>query len=291
LLAHYGVKVGNELVMDRQNLTFPAQTVRDAGGFQVQEIQSIEYPFFVDVRAGGMAQAQDVAGEVAGVMLSWASPVTVDLAKSGSYTVTTLLRSSPDAWLSSDSDIQPDYDHFPEMGFAADGDPASYPLAVAVQGPFSSYFRGKPRPPAKMASFNAGTGTNLTRPDVAQLDRAPSHARLLVVGSTEFVSDFVLQLVAGPGGTPAPGNLQYVQNAVDWAMHDAALLELRGRSSHARLLAPLDLAGQTRWVWITCTLVLAGLALVAVAAYRWRRSERPMELQPRVEFKQMPPIG
>ena len=56
MLRHYGIDVQNSLVMDMQNQPFPVQTVRDAGGFQVQEIQALNYPFFVDVRADGMDQ-------------------------------------------------------------------------------------------------------------------------------------------------------------------------------------------------------------------------------------------
>ena len=49
-LRHYGVDVPQTLVLDAQNQPFPTQVMRNAGGIQVQEIQALNYPFFVDVR-------------------------------------------------------------------------------------------------------------------------------------------------------------------------------------------------------------------------------------------------
>ena len=51
MLAHYGVEVGQALVMDPQNEPFPVQVQRKVGGMQVIEIQELDYPFFVDVRS------------------------------------------------------------------------------------------------------------------------------------------------------------------------------------------------------------------------------------------------
>ncbi len=287
LLRHYGVDVQNSLVMDMQNQPFPVQTVRDAGGFQVQEIQALDYPFFVDVRADGMDQTQGIAGGLPNVTLNWASPVVVDAAKTATATVSTLLQSTANAWLRSDTNIQPDFDRFPATGFPVEGELAQRTLGVALQGELPSYFAGKANPLVETDASGAMTNTA----PVGQLDQSQATARLAVIGSGEFVNDLVLQLSSSLVGQQALNNVQYVQNTVDWALEDTDLLGLRTRGAFTRLLAPLDDAGRQRWEWITYGLVVAGLLLVGGAAYAWRRSEKPMALAPRNEFKDLEEIG
>ncbi|MEJ2748366.1 MAG: GldG family protein [Anaerolineae bacterium] len=53
-LANYGIDVQQSLVMDTQNQPFPVPVVRQVGNAQVQEIQAVNYPFFVDIRPDGM---------------------------------------------------------------------------------------------------------------------------------------------------------------------------------------------------------------------------------------------
>ena len=78
LLAHYGVDIEKTLVMDSQNEPFPVAVTRDVGGFNVQELQSIDYPYFVDVRADGMAEDSPIISNLPAVTLNWVSPVRVD---------------------------------------------------------------------------------------------------------------------------------------------------------------------------------------------------------------------
>ncbi len=288
MLRHYGVDVQPGLVMDLQNLPFPVQTVRDAGGFQVQEIQAVNYPFFVDVRSDGMEQSAGIAANLPNVTLNWASPVVVDAGAALSATATTLLQSSPNSWLRTATDIQPNFDLYPEMGFPMEGELQAEPLAVALQGPFTSYFADKSNPVAQVAAGGVVTGTGAVP---AAVTRAPDDARLVVVGSGEFVNDFVLQLGASLVGEQVLNNLQYVQNVVDWALEDTDLLSLRSRGVFTRLLAPLDEIGQQTWELLTYALMAAGYLAVAAAAYFWRRSEQPMALLPRSDFKDLAPIG
>ena len=287
LLRHYGVEVPASLVMDLQNLPFPVQTVRDAGGFQVQEIQAVNYPFFVDVRSDGMDRS-GVAGSVPNVTVNWTSPVSVSAAAALSYTVETLLQSSPNAWLRTSTDIQPNFDLYPELGFPMEGAMQREPLAVALQGSFPSFFAGKPNPVTQVDAGSAITGTGEIAATVTQ---APEDARLVVLGSGEFVNDFVLQLGASLVGEQVLNNLQYVQNVVDWALEDTDLLSLRSRGVFTRLLTPLDAAAQQRWELLTYALMALGYLGVAAAAYFWRRGEQPMPLLPRSEFKDLAPIG
>jgi ABC-2 type transport system permease protein len=151
MLASYGITVTQAMVLDPQNEPFPVQVNRDLGGMQVREIQAINYPFFVDVRADGMDRQSPILSGLPMVTLNWVSPVVVDEQKNANRTVGTLLKSSPGSWLRTDTNIQPDLQTYPEMGFPVEGEPKAYPLAVSVQGVFESYFKGKPSPLAQSA--------------------------------------------------------------------------------------------------------------------------------------------
>ena len=282
LLQHYGVDVQTALVLDTQNQPFPSPTVRDAGGIQVQEIQALNYPFFVDVRANGMNSKAGVTGNLPNVTMYWTSPVVVDQSIIATYSVVSLLQSSANAWLRSDPNIQADYITYPQSGFPVEGEASVQPLAVALQGPFTSFFAGKPNPLAAPDATGAMSGTT---PIVAQLDQAPENARLIVAGSSEMADDAVLQLSASLVGQQVLNNLQFVHNAVDWSVEDTDLLGLRTRGAYTRLLEPLTETNQQFWELMTYVLIVAGLGLVAVAAYVWRRNEKPMELAPAREFK------
>lgn len=288
MLRHYGVEVQPSLVMDLQNLPFPVQTVRNVGGFEVQEFQAVNYPFFVDVRSDGMDRTTGIAGNLPNVTVNWASPVVVTDTAALSATVTTLLQSSSNSWRRASPDIQPNFDLYPEMGFPMEGEMQREPLAVALQGPFASFFADKPNPVTQVEAGGVLTGTGEI---AATVVRAPEDARLVVVGSGEFVNDFVLQLGANLVGEQVLNNLQYVQNVIDWTLEDTDLLSLRSRGVFTRLLRPLDATGQQTWELFTYALVAIGFTAVAVAAYAWRRSEQPMALLPRSDFKDLAPIG
>ncbi len=292
LLAHYGVNVGDSLVLDPQNEPFPVQVARDLGGMQVREIQAIDYPFFVDVRPDGMDSQSPILASLPAVTLNWVSPVEVDEAKNANRQVDTLLRSSPASWLRSNTDIQPNLDLYPQMGFPVEGEPQAYPLAVSVQGVFESYFKDKPSPLTESADSQQ-TGPNadpLSQPatveqpeqptTIGTIESSPETARLVVIGSSEFLNDIVFDLSASLSGNRYLNNLQFMQNTVDWSVEDLDLLNIRSRGTSARVLNPLTESEQSFWEGLNYGLAL--LALLAIGlVWRWRRqNEQPMELLP-----------
>ncbi len=111
----------------------------------------MNYPYFVDVRADGMAQDSPIISNLPAVTLNWASPVRVNEEKTADHEVTTLLTSSPNSWLRSDTNIQPDLELYPQDGFAAGTDLGVQPLAVSLIGSFDSYFAVQEPPAADQA--------------------------------------------------------------------------------------------------------------------------------------------
>ena len=132
--------------MDMQNAAFPVAVNRNVGQVQVQEIQAIDYPYFVDVRPEMMDRDNLIVAGLPAISMNWASPVQIAQEQTDLREVTILLSSSEESWTSTATNIQPDFELYPEFGFAVAESRASYPLAVSMTGSFTSYFVDKPVP-------------------------------------------------------------------------------------------------------------------------------------------------
>ncbi len=291
MLAHYGIEVEEALVLDPQNEPFPVQVARNLGGMQVQEIQAVNYPFFVDVRPDGMDQNSPILASLPAVTMNWASPVQVDEEKNADREVTTLLESSPGSWLKTDTNIQPDLDAYPQLGFPVEGEPQAYPLAVSVQGSFESFFKDKPSPLAAQEEAEAAAPADpLAEPasveppaqptTVGTIDSSPETARLVVIGSAEFLNDIVFDLSASLTRDRYLNSLQFMQNTVDWSVEDLDLLNIRSRGTSARVLNPLTEGEQSFWEGLNYVLALLALAAIGIIWRARRQNEQPMELTP-----------
>lgn len=277
MLRHYGVDVQQALVMDPQNVPFPVTVQRVVGGFTVRDVQALDYPFFVDVRSDGMERTHPATGDLMAVTMAFASPVVLDEARNAEREASVLLRSSEGSWLRTDLNAQPDNVAYPELGFPVEGEQKSYPLAVSVQGRFQSYFVGKPSPWESDDATSATPTPAESRP-VGLIEESPDSARLIVIGSSEFVDDPILQLSQALSADRYLNNLLLAQNSVDWAVEDLDLLAIRARGDATRLLKPMEPGEESTWELINYAIVLA--VLLAVAGYwRWRRTqEQPMLL-------------
>lgn len=288
MLNSYGIDVQEALVMDPQNEPFPVPVTREVGGFSVQEVQAINYPFFVDIRSNGMASDNPVLASLPAVTMNWVSPVVVDESQNAEREVSVLLRSTEQSWLRTNTDIQPNLDLYPGVGFAVDGEQSSYPLAVSVQGIFESYFKEQaiPTAPDEQAQLPTAEGESAEEEsnNIGTIDASPDTARLIVIGSAEFLNDIVFDISSNLSGDSALRSLQFMQNSVDWSVEDLDLLTIRSRGTSARVLAPLTEEGQTFWEALNYAIAL--LALIGIGII-WRmrtRSEEPMTLVPPSEL-------
>lgn len=288
MLQSYGITVEKALVLDPQNEPFPIQVARNLGGLQVREIQAMNYPFFVDVRPDGMDRQSPILANLPAVTMNWASPVKVDEAKNAGRQVTTLLKSSAGSWLRTDLNIQPDLELYPDLGFPVEGEPQSYPLAVSVQGVFESYFKDKPSPlaqteteePTDPLAQPASTGPDEQPATVGTIETSPDTARLVVIGSAEFLNDIVFDLSASLTRDRYLNSLQFMQNTVDWSVEDLDLLSIRSRGTSSRVLNPLTESQETFWEGVNYVLALLALAAIGVVWRMRQQNEQPMELVP-----------
>ena len=285
LLEHYGVKIGAGMVMDPQNEPFPMQVPRNVGGMTVVELQQINYPYFVDVRNDGMAEDSPIVSNLPAVTLQWASPLEIDETKNADRDVMTLLRSTDASWIRDQVDVQPNLDQYPEFGFPVEGEQLSRALAVSVRGSFESYFKDKPSP------FEAGETPEGEEAAAEQeqmlaqgtIEASPESARLVVIGSSEFVDDAVLDISRSQSPERYLNNLQLLQNAVDWAVEDEDLLTIRSGGTYARMLQPMSQSEQSFWEGLNYAAALIGLVAIGLVWNNRRRSEEAMVL---VEAKQ-----
>ncbi len=273
MLEAYGVIIGDSLVMDFQNAPFPLQVQRDLGDMVVTEIQALDYPFFIDVRPNGMDAEHPVVNNLPLLTMSWASPVSLDASTLQSATSTTLIQSSDSAWETTAANPQPDLELYPEYGFPVAEDQSSFPLAIAVEGSFSSFFIDKPSP------FVASGEDDVADP-IGLVERSPDNTRLIVIGSSEFLNDNVYQISASFGGDRFVSNLQLVSNAIDWFTEDVSLASIRSRGSTARILPPISEGAQNQWALINYAVAIIGLILIGVVWQLQRRAEQPLQLTP-----------
>ena len=186
----------------------------------MQEIQSLDYPYFVDVRADGMTTDSAIIANLPAVTLNWVSPVTATQPITGERQIAELLHSSPDTWTSSDSNIQPDPELYPDFGFPTAEPRAPQTLAVSVIGSFDSFFAGKDRPQPDPEAAAAAPPA----PATGTIDSSPTTSRLVVIGSGDFLNDTVFSLSSQLSPDSYLNSLQLVANAVDWSVEDLDLL-------------------------------------------------------------------
>ena len=287
LLEHYGVSVAKSLVLDLQNEPFPIQMARTVGGVEVREFQAMPYPYFVDVRTDGMDGKNPILANVAAVTLNWVSPITVDEPKNTGREVSRLLSSSAESWTTTNTVVQPDLQFYPALGFPEAEVKAPQLLAVAIKGAFESYYKGKQSPiETAAAAVPADAGAAADAPPIAVpqalgiIERSPATARLVVVGSAEFLNDVVFDLSRNLSGDRYLNSLQFAQNMVDWSVEDLELLGIRSRGTASHVLLPLTPQAQS-----VAELGNYGVALIALLVLAWtwqrrRRRQQPMVLLP-----------
>jgi ABC-2 type transport system permease protein len=279
MLNSYGINVQQALVMDPQNAPFPVQVARNVGGVPVQEIQAVNFPFFPDIRPDAMDRNSPIVSQLPAVTLNFASPVQLDPQKNANRQTTVLLHSSSNSWLRTSTDIQPNFQLYPNQGYLVEGTQQSYPLAVSVQGVFDSYFKGKPSP--FQASDNQNNASAPTAPGATPtIEQSPATARLVVIGSTELLDDAILDLSSRLSQNGSLNNLQFMQNAVDWSVEDLDLLGIRSRGTVTRVLKPMTPADEQTWEFVNYAVALLALAAIGALWYYRRRNEQPMELTP-----------
>ena len=277
MLASYGIDVQESLVLDPQNEPFPVPVVRNVGQFQVQEIQAISFPFFVDIRTDGMNGDSPIVSNLAAVTLNWASPVVVDEQANENREVTTLLQSSLGSWIQTDTNMQPNFELYPSLGFPKSGATQPQTLAVSVQGVFESAFKDQPSPLEAAQPTDPGAQQAPMDP-LPTIDVSPETARLVVIGSGEFLDDVVFGISSQLTRDRYLNSIKLLQNAVAWSTEELDLLKIRARGTANRVLIPLSESAQSFWEGLNYVVALIAVVALGVLWGARRRNQQPMEL-------------
>lgn len=270
-LDHHGIRIADAMVLDPQNAKLPIPVTRNVGGFRVQEIRMVEYPYFVDVRGKGLLPGESLTSGIAQVTIDWASPVQVNADRNKGRRVMEFLKSSKDAWNSDSIQILPDFRVNGPLGFAPAGERKSYSMGVSVEGPFESFFKGKTSPLLSAEKKDAQPEKPGEKKDAGKepppaitgiLEKSPESARIILFGSNEFLSDQTIRLASSASGTLYTNSLELAENAVDWSLEDRGLLSIRSRGHFSRTLYPATAKTQTFWEYLNYGFAMIGLLLV-----------------------------
>jgi ABC-2 type transport system permease protein len=158
-------------------------------------------------------------------------------------------------------------------------DQGPHPLAVAITGSFPSAFADQ----ADKKEEAAKPGEEKKEEDKKEerlIKHSPPDARLVVVGSSSFVSDELLEISSQVGSDYVVNNVELVLNMVDWAVADTDLLTIRSRGSHTRILE-IEEGARGKWEWANYGIMALALgAVVALTIFR-QRAQEPIALDPR----------
>lgn len=286
-LKHHGLEVEKQLVLDPQNAAFPIPVTRNVGGFQLQEIRMLEYPYFVDIRGDSLNQDNAITANLPQLTFAWSSPINIDDEKQAGRTITGLLHSSSQSWLSSSTDIMPRVENRGVSAYQPEGEQKSRLLGVISAGRFDSYFKGKSSPllsksddDDKQQQHNNGAASGNSAEEESEqpptissvINRSPESARIILFSSNDFLRDEIIGMAGSADGSQYLNTLQLLANTVDWSLEDAGLLSIRARSHFNRTLPPMEHSTQLFWEYLNYALAAGALLLVAFIQHRRKQS-------------------
>ena len=266
-LGYFGLEMKPKLILDPQSAALPIPVTRYVGGFPVKEIRLIDYPYFPDMRKGGIAEHPALT-DVSQVTAAWAAPIEVNEKKSETLTVQTLLESSKEAWLSSNLDVMPQIDEAGRSSFLPLGESRSHKLAVLASGEFSSYFKSDEGKKLLQEAEEIASKTVLSK--------SPESTKLIVLGSPSMFGDELIRLFGSMGAGDALGNLSLLANLIDWSTQDESLLGIRSRSHFKRTLYPMKKDKQMIFEYLIYGLSLLLLIVLAL----WQKSRMAAARKP-----------
>lgn len=196
LLAHYGIEVSEDILLDRHyfRLVSADSSIRFVPGYGA--VEQVGAPYMVDLPNHILAKNSNsemaITAALSAVPYLWGTALEIsDAAPSLEKTI--LLRTSEEAWQLPYAPKYSDRDFKPPAGARA-----QYPLMAMVRGQFPDVYRGQPRPawpksPARSISLAEGL-IEEREPE----ESSPCPASLILIGcSTPFLNFSTLQYEIG----------------------------------------------------------------------------------------------
>jgi gliding-associated putative ABC transporter substrate-binding component GldG len=210
LIQHYGVKVEENLVLDRANANAAFRS-----GFMTFRLP---YPYWVKVIQEGFSPDNPAVSNLESLVLPWTSALSVIEEKTPAITVTELAKSTPLSWIRKGF-----YSLDPQQRFLTPGmTTESYPLILSLSGTFTSFFADKPVPARK----EEGTEKKIVPPQ--ETIKESPETQIIVVGNSRFITNDII--------TQFQDNQVFLLNITDWLTLGEQLIGIRSRGATDRPL-------------------------------------------------------
>jgi ABC-2 type transport system permease protein len=256
MLAVYGVRVLQEMVLDKMNLRIQFRVTQN-------QFMVANYPHWVMVTAENVSKSNPITTRFAGLDLYW--PCALESIERQGVKAETLATTSSDAWIMKDNfQTNPVLSNTPMIQEA--GQRGRYTLALALSGRFKSYFQGRAAP--------TKTGEP---PRTAPVKETSPDTRIIVVGDADFASDLIQYTQANN-----PYNLTFISNCLGWLVMEEDLLGIKTKSQvDLRLNKIEDPAVKSRATFWSQILNIAVIPFIVILfgvlrlVIRRRRAARP----------------
>ncbi len=208
LLEHYGVKLGNNLLLDTR--------FHDTARFQQGFMTVIQpYPYFVKIVKQNFSKEHSITNQLEVLTLPWTSSLEI-VSKEG-ITATALAKTGE-----SGQSVQGYYNLMPNAPIPS-AESQAYTVAVALEGKFKSFYAGKEIPPVPTATdeTNAVDDQTLTPAqdaDARTTKTESEQTQIVVVGTAQFLTQL------------RPDGVNFFLNTVDWLTLGDALIGIRSHT-------------------------------------------------------------
>ena len=216
LLENYGVKLGNNLLLDAR--------FHDTARFQQGFMTVIQpYPYFVKIVKPNFSMEHSITSQLEVLTLPWTSSLEIVI-KEG-ITATPLAKTSE-----AGRSIQGYYNLMPSAPMPPNAESQVYTVAVALEGTFKSFYAGKEIPPV---SPQGAAESGLEIPPTPENSEMPApgsdtegritqteseQTQIVVVGTAQFLTQ-----LRGDG-------INFFLNTVDWLTLGDALIGIRSHT-------------------------------------------------------------
>ena len=255
LLAHYGAKLGNNLLIDRR--------FHDNARFQQGFMTVFQpYPYFVKIVKSNFSTEHTVTNQLEALTLPWTS--SLEVIPKENVTATTLAKTSEFG-----QTLQGYYNLMPDFPIP-NAETQAYPVALALEGKFKSFYADKEIPTAvtDTATSPDDSETPVPPQDTEAQTTIPESAQtqIVVVGTAQFLTQM------------RPDGINFFLNTVDWLTLGDTLIGIR---SHAITDRPLREASEIEknFIKYLCTVGVSFLVIIfgLVRYFLKRRTKRIVE--------------
>ncbi len=198
LLEHYGTKLGNNLLVDRR--------YHDNARFQRGFMTVFQpYRYFVRIVKPNFSTEHTITNQLEALTLPWTSSLEV-ITKEG-ITATTLATTSESGQI-----VQGYYNLSPDFPIP-DAETQAYPVAVALEGKFKSFYADKEIPSVATDDTTSGAD-NEAQTTISE----SAQTQIIVIGTAQFLTQM------------RPDGINFFLNTVDWLTFGDALIGIRSQA-------------------------------------------------------------